>query len=413
MTLLALLGNASLPALSGLVAFATRSLWIQAWSENEILFTSFPPQTSGGLGKILVRGGDYAGTLLSLPGCYVNIPGKHGYDPAQPDDEILPIPKDKILACAGDPSKLKDLYARYDPRAKGMRDAGAYYVGFLRKVRKYRWDWLEKNQNKTVECKDEYRHRNEMTEVFMANDFTYYFHSEKVNTKDGPLMEMFYSVTVRVTNPRKAYSNVDNWLVQIEALANMVVRDFIGSHNVEDLRTETPRGEGDPRKKLSDSSKEHFTECLMAFNTQSIGLDKEEDNGLDHAGNGTKGRWGITIVTANVVDISLVGDLAQDNEKAVSRKFVAETVKAATITEAEGASRARALEGEGEEAYLTAQAAGLEATLATYDKHPEMSKTLLVTGAIKASDKTIVLGMNGLVNDVLSGVGKALEKAND
>lgn len=348
---------------------------IQPMAEKDKLLTTCPPNS----GKVIVKGGDFSDIILNFEGYHLNAPGRPGYNPDISEWEIV----------KNEPG------VNYEYRKLPIREAGAYWVGFLRKVHEYPLNWMERNQHQTPENPDRYVLRDDLTKIFKPGDFTYYFETEEVETEELVLAKMFYAITVRINNPRKAILMTDSWLVQVETLADRIGRDYIGNHKFAELRTETK--DKDTDSPVAREFQDYFSSTLLAFNNSPVSPEGPE---------GTKDRWGVTLVNAQVLDISLVGETAKESQKAAGKLFIAEVTGQADLRTAEYGARVTRVTAEAQAAATVVLAAAKKEELAALASQPELAKTQIIADALKGSGKTIIAAANGNLVDAFASLAK-------
>lgn len=370
-----LFGTASVAAL------LTGAYWgsgfvFSGWADNDRFFT----KVKEGTGKVIVKGKTFHRAILSFAGHHLNDPSKSWHDPSEPDWEILPNEPDE----------------NYDDRLHLSKEFGLYWVGIpgMRSVYEYQFDWNEYRGENNGE--QELWHRDEVTSIFKANDFTYVMVLENVKTKDNVPVRAEFSIIVQVTNPYLALFGADDWKALMESYVDRQGRNFIGSFTYDQLRSETDE--------FKHCEHENFSKPIVELTHE---LPEEKVCNAKVKPKGLKGR-GVTIKAANMAKIDLFGVFAVENEKSSVLKFTAERQAEATKVTADAQAYATIRTADAN-AYDVAMQGGSKAIAARtllreYAKHPDLAKASMAAEAMgKPGDgKTIVIP---------SDLGKMLEGA--
>jgi len=344
--------------------FATPFI-LSGWADDNLLYTKVPE----GAGKIIVKGESFYRAILSFNGHHLNERGKPYFNPNQPDWEVLP----------------NMVGTDYETRPALTRSFGLYWVGIpgMRKIYEYDFAWNEYRPG--VGGEQKLWHREEKTEVFMANYFSYVMVVEDAKTKDNLPVRAEFVIIVRITNPFKALFASNDWRAQLESYVDRQARNFIGSFTYDELRSETDQGKS--------CMEENFSKPMRLLTSE---LPEEHCLPVDKR-KGLKGSIGVTVDAANMESIILSGSAAVENERLSIAAYTADrnaetVVKAAeataqaTILDADARAHAIKATGQAEVEIITAR-------LKAMKEDPEMSKTILVTEALgkPGEGKTIVV----------------------
>ncbi|HEY0979600.1 MAG TPA: SPFH domain-containing protein [Candidatus Paceibacterota bacterium] len=353
---------------------------LSGWANDNFLYTKIPE----GTGKIIVKGKSFHRALLSFKGYHLNDPrNKATFNPEEPEWEILPNT---------DPKK------KYDTRPPFTRAFGLYLIGIpgMRSIYEYRFAWNEYRTGS--EGAQHLRHRDELTEIFMANDFPYVMVVENVKTKDNLPVRAEFVIIVRITNPRKALFETNDWRTQLESYVDRQARNFIGSFTYDELRSETDEGKERNEENFSNPIRD-LTNCLP----------EEEDLPEDQR-KGTKRTIGITVKAGNLESIDLSGAAAAENERLSIAAYQGDreaelTTKAA---EAEATSIKLRADARAHETRVTgeAEAASITARMEALGKDPELGKTMIVAEALKSPGNGKVIVVPSSVVDIASKIAE-------
>lgn len=332
------------------------------WADGNFIFTKIKE----GQGKIVVKGDSFHSALLSFSGYHLNAPGLPGYTDRIPDWEIVKN---------GEGQKDE----RYDSRNILLRNFGLYWVGIpgMRKIRRYRFSWNEYREENSGESK--LWHRNEETEVYIANDFPYVMALEDGITKDNLPVHAEFVIIVRITNPKKALFGSNDWRVQLESYVDRQGRNFIGSFGYDQLRSETDE-DG-----LEQKKKENFSLPIMNLTTNLGIMEGKEESP------GTKEVLGIEIRGANLESIRLSGPAALENERLSTARYAAERNAETTRINAAALADAKKMDGDAQahviEKTSEATALGLKKVQDAQAQQPWLAAVQMIADAIAGRNR--------------------------
>lgn len=349
-------------------AYIATPFMLSGAAEDNVLYT----KVTEGTGKVIVKGRSFHSAILSFRGYHLNDPKRHYFNPKEPEWEVL----------ENEPGN------HYEHRPAYTREFGLYWVGIpgMRKVYTYKFAWNEYREKK--DGTNEVWHRDESTELFIANDFSYVIVVEDAKTQDNLPVRAEFVIIVRITNPFKALFASNDWRMQLESYVDRQARNFIGSFSYDQLRSETDEDE--------KRTEENFSEPMRRLTLEL----PEEQNIPEDKRKGLKGTIGITVKAANMESIVLSGPAAEENERLSLAAYTADrnaetVVKAAEATaqstriNADAAAHATKVTGEAEVQIISARIEAME-------KNPELANAMMVTDALgKPGDgKTIIVPSN-------------------
>lgn len=350
---------------------------LKGLAEDDIFYT-LPPEMKG---LVVVRGKEFHHAILSSQTLYLNDPRKSWYNPAIPKWEVLPIPAGQ------DP-------AMYVHRSTLAESFGGQWVGvpWFYSLYSYTVDWVEMGTEPDGSHTTITR-KNETTKFWFAKDVTYVIRLKNFNTAEGLPVSIEYTLTVRVTNPNKALFVADDWLLQVQAAANPLVREFTAKHTWEELRQANKDGA---------DLKNNFNALI----SQISDLLPSEDVAIEYV-TGTKGRYGVEIVSANFQDPQLIGPAAEKYETSATAVFTADNEAKAKVVGAKATAEATRETGfaEAEVTERKGAAAGkaLEALLTAADKNPDLAKAKVMADALATpGDGKVIVDLGSLIGTATS-----------
>lgn len=362
-----LLGATAVSALLATTAI-TSPFVLSAWAKSDFLVTTIDE----GTGIMIDRGDSFERLEISMDGYHVNNPRKPWFVDHEPLWEILP----------DEPG------VSYDTRSWPLRASGTYWVGLplLSKIHSYQFSWNEYEDDSTGDLK--VNHRNEDTQVFITSDFAYVMALDEVRTKDNLPVRVEFVLIVRMTNPKLALVDSNNWIIQLRAYVERLARNFVGSFTYNQLRSETDEA--------VDLKKENFS---LPVRNLTLELPDEDDPA---APKGTKGEIGITIKSANLNKIVLTGQAAAEYERLSILEYETEQEAKATVSTSVAAATAYVNDARakatGIEAIGTATATASTAQINALKNDPAMAALLLMNDAVKSpgAGKVVLLDLASL-----------------
>ncbi len=287
-------------------------LWAYLLAPTNLFFTF----VNEGTAKVVMRGGKFQRVIIALKGHYLNDNGD--------------------VVKSGDPEKLRWF----------ERISGAYWVGippfFRVHTYGFLWTTLSKEEvgGEIVE-KPKQREEKEMDNVFIK-DRVYLGYIFSAETKEGMPVDIRYLITLRVVNPYKALFLVHRWLEATLDLVSQSGRQYVGRRTYQQLISKET---ADPKKGFS--------------------------GGISTLENQILKNYGVFFVKAEIHSVEPAGTAAEKYREASIRAYLAETIKNATITEAEGEARKNVLIGkskaEAQQFQNDVYKKSPEATRASYD----------------------------------------------
>ncbi len=376
MSILTATATAALIVAAGGAYIATPFL-LSTSANSNLLYTKVPE----GKGKIIAKGKSFHRAILSFRGYHLNERGKPHFDENEPEWEVLP----------NKPGK------NYETRPQYTRSFGLFWVGIpgMREVYKYDFVWNEYRTN--LEGGRDVWHREEETEVFVANDFSYVMVIEDAKTRDMLPVRAEFVIIVRITNPYKALFESNDWRTQLESYVDRIGRNFIGTFTYDQLRSETDEGK--------NCEKENFSIPIQKL---TLCLPEEEECGLDEKDRrGLKGHIGVTIKAANLESIVLSGAAAAENERLSLAAYTADR-NAETVRTGANAAAYDTVVRAGATALETrmkarAEAVAITARLRAMETNQPLSEKILVTEAMGQGTTFVV--PSALV-DAIGTIGK-------
>ncbi|HEY0010440.1 MAG TPA: SPFH domain-containing protein [Candidatus Paceibacterota bacterium] len=392
-----LLAGASALALTG--AATAGGPFFATWLAHEdTLFATVQESTV----KMVMKGDSFSHLIMSFEGAHLNAPKSPHFIPTIPAWEVIEHDHDED--------------AKYDTRPKWMQDLGIFYVGipYLRRVHEYRFVWNEVELNETTH-KEGVRSRKEMTNFAYVSSFPYIIVLDAAETKEGIPLDISYQLVVRISNPYKALFKTENWLETITGEVNRRARNYIGSRGYKQLLSEMdeqPEAEGG-----SDANPDYFSCAITDLNTKIPGdinrvrspfLVNLEEKYL----NGLVGNYGITIESANLQTIDIVGSYAEELVKASVREYTAEQNAKAVRIEADAQAHATLVRGRADANVIqlkgNAAATSLASRLFVLQKFGQMGALLAQLDAMTESSNAKVIWANNPLIREFPGLGESI-----
>jgi len=376
-----LFGTAALSALVVYGAGWAAPFALTGFAQNDIFYT----YVTSGDGKRIDKGREFHDFIISLPGYHLNKPGTKYFKGGERPWEVLKNDE-------GRPESY------YDGRPKWMQDFGYFWVGLpgQRSIHSELFAWneytgdVDANENKII------RSRKEDTKIFKVNTFPYVMIDTEIMTKDRFTVKVTYVLSLRITNPHIALLDTEDWFVQVAAVVSQQVRNFIGGFAFRAIVSLADEEEGSKEAKA-----ENFSEIMEAL-SQKL---SDEEPGTPNLKKGTTGRYGVTIVSADMQSVVPFGAQAEAAYKALVAQFLAETEKKVTEINSDAAAYATTTTGTAEAAMtklkLQAQAEGESDRFKAAQANSEGAKIVLGTEALKEANTTYVLGNIGEAIDNL------------
>lgn len=318
--------------------------------KKNTLFTTIKEGTA----KAIMRGEEFDGIIASWRGHHINDPKAPWFNENRPEWEVL-LNNDRDTP---DANPLWNVDDWNNSRSFLEKWFGIYWVGlpFQKSLYVYKFEWTEEEQGEGGTYVP--RPRTELTDFIYILDFSYYIILKDAETADNLPVNVRYLLTVRITNPRKALFDTDDWLKRITGLTNSTTRNHIGSLSFEELTSE--KHKQDLQRKM-----ESLITAILSLNVK---LPASEDpimhqiqsNGADVS---APSLYGVTIISADVQSIDPSGEIGQKAKAALTALYEAERAgkaleatarseKEAAITRAQGERKAMVELSEGQmEAY--------------------------------------------------------------
>jgi len=357
------------------------------WADEDYLFT----KVEDGTGKIINKGDSFHRVIMSFEDHHLNDPTKPWFDPSQPRWEVLKNePGVSYLCKPWLPKKFLPKHTsypanNYDNRPWLLREFGLFWVGLpkMRQIRSYNFSWNEYQRQQIGDGDLVIRPRKEVTNIFKVNDFSYVMVLTDAKTADNLTVRAEFVTVVRMTNPKKALIDSDDWLVQLEAYIDRQARSFIGSFTYDQLRSETDD--------VALAAKEDFSKRMRELTLRLP--DEEELSAL-----GTKGTIGITIGSANLEKIVLSGAHAVENEKLSIAAYGADQAALVAVKASEAEATAlrnvNGAKADGIRDIGAAEAAATKMLLDVLAEQPEMAKAKLMKDALTSPGDGKVIGID-------------------
>jgi len=367
------------------------------WADQDYLFT----KVEDGTGKIINKGDSFHRVIMSFEDHHLNDPTKPWFDENEPRWEVLKNePGVSYLCKPWLPKKLLPKHPsypanNYDNRPWLLREFGLFWVGLpkMRQIRSYNFSWNEYQRQQVGDGDLVIRPRKEVTSIFKVNDFSYVMVLTDAKTADNLTVRAEFVTIVRMTNPKKALIDSDDWLVQLEAYIDRQARSFIGSFTYDQLRSETDD--------VALAAKEDFSKRMREL---TLRLPDEEEASAQ----GTKGTIGITIGSANLEKIVLSGSHAVENEKLSIAAYQADQAAVVEIRASEAkATSLRNVNSATADGIRDLGKASAEATAMLLDalaKQPAMAEIHLRNDALKSPGAGKVIAVD------MSSVAKVIDK---
>ncbi len=294
------------------IATITSPLWL-FWLANNPRLAHLSPFTTleDGEAKAIVKGKTFSGAVAKMEGFdLVTDHNIHFYQ----GSELWDIVEKNSQA-----PDTKSLWQKY---------LGLYKVGIppFKSLHRYIFEWTTPKDT-SESGKSVSVHRKEQLTHIYIKDANYLGVVSEAETSDQLPINAKFVLVLRVVNVYKALFKVDRFLDSIMNQVRQQGRNYIGTRTYKQLIQE----EG-------DETKEGFS--------HGVRLLKDE----------IRKRWGVEIVKADFVEISLAGTAAAKYEEASTALYLAEAKKTATVTTAEGEAKAIELVGEARKKALVSQA---------------------------------------------------------
>lgn len=406
-----LLGGASLVALGTAAASPFVINWL---ADGDSFFT----KVSEGTAKAVMRGGtrgSFDHFVMAFEGHHFNVPGSDWFDRTIPAWEVL------------DNDPVDDKY--FDLRDPLTKWLGVYYVGIppFRQLKEYRFRWSEAIKDLKTN-KEVVWSRDASTDFIYVSDFPYMIVLDAAETKEGIPVDGTYQLVIRITNPYKALFATENWLEAVTASANRAARSYVGSRTYEELQSETNKEDDELHEHPGDDSAPHDPDDFSCPMTMLTDVIPEDRKNADKWKKGLRGRYGVTIVAANLQTIAINTGSAELDGKVFESTILeftskkdadrittlgkAEAEKIRVIGDAE-AARIYA-EGKAEADVITlkgkAEARSIIFRLYAWNKGGEMSKLIAQLDAMASPgpNKTVIWANNPFVSQY-PGLAQALD----
>ncbi len=367
------------------------------WADDDYIFTKIDE----GTGKIINKGSSFHRIIMSFEDHHLNDPSKPWFDKDKPRWEILENKEGVSYLCKPwFPKKFLPKHTEYpanhyDNRPWLLREFGLYWVGLpkMREIRSYEFSWNEYQRQEEGDGDLAIKSRKADTKIFKANDFAYVMVLKDAKTADNLTVRVEFVTVVRITNPKKALIDSDDWLVQLESYIDRQARSFIGTFTYDELRSETDESE--------HGDSEDFSKRMRDL------TDRLPDESTDTA-QGTKGTIGITVYSANLEKIVLTGQHAIENERLSIAAYQADQEATMTVTASEAEATAlRNVNGAKADGIRDIGKATAEAAAMLLDelaKQPEMAEIHLRNDALKSPGAGKVIAVD------MPSVAKIIEK---
>lgn len=298
-----------------ILILATSSPWFINWlADGDVLFAKVPEGTA----RAIVAGKSFHGFISSVRGKRLNDPHKDGFDGLKPSWELLDDPT---------------------PERGGLLRGwfGVFFVGIppFRIVYKYRFQWNEFRPNE--KGADEIWPRDMLTSIVYCIPFPYAMTLSEAETSEGLPLNVTYQVTVVITNPFKALFQTENWMEQMSAAVSRAVRNYVGSRTYEQLLSETNKNK-DGESEINDN----FSRPLTVLSKKLL---DDVEEGLN---SGLAGRFGVTILSAELFSVAVAGPTASKLLDATTAEYVAEKTAKAVVIAAKAEAEAITAKGNAE-----------------------------------------------------------------
>jgi len=387
---------------SALAVAASSPFLLKALAKGDTLVTEVPE----GAAKAIVKGQTFSRFIMSYENHHLNDPRALWYDDKLPEWEVIRhLPKE-----ADD----------YQNHSRLLDWLGLFWVGLppFREVHKYDFRWNEMKLN-TSESDEKKGHegvasRNCKTDFVYVNDFAYVIYLDAAESDDSIPLTLQYQLVVRVNNPYKALFNTDEWLQVITGIANRRARNYVGSRKYDQLLSETDKQnlETDDVEKRPDE----FSHQLVRLTYELTDDEKLDDESKKKKyERGLLGRYGVTIVSANLQTLEVVAPEGVKNDvlKSTMEKFTADRKAYSIRKEAEASADAILFEGTARAKVISltgkAEAEALDYRLSVLHDEGKLGELLVQTDAMKAdvSGKTVIWAQNPFIRD--AGLSDLLE----
>ncbi len=300
-----------------------------ALSLRQIFFT----QIKEGRAVSIVRGGDHSHFILSYRGHLLNDPRTgHKFDTEKPAWEVLQHPEKNT-------NKKTSAYRALSPW-RILERLGIYYYGFWPFFKiDYQWqDWVEEKQNSTTGHVEPWI-RHEYTGIIYVAAFTYRFRLPAAENSQGFPTTLDYNVVIEVTNLFTVRYRIADFMKRLIAECNGASRKWVA--------------ERDYNEATADISTESTTSTSFALMLLNLNTKIETELETESKSIGLPEALGVSIRSASLQEVTLVGVDAGEISKATVAKGVAELQAEATVATAQGNAKAVLIAAEAEKNRIT------------------------------------------------------------
>lgn len=361
----------------GAVAISS-PLWLKSLAKSDILVT----EIEEGSAKAIMKSESFLRFVMSFEDHHLNDPEAAWYDDRFPEWEVH----------RRNPSESAS--RAFDNRSGLMHWLGLYFVGIppFRNVHTYEFKWNEMKLNMETHKEDVWS-RDCPTDFIYVKDFAYVVVLDGAETEEGIPLDVQYQLVVKITNPYKALFKVDDWMQVLTGIANRRARNYIGGRGYDQLLSETDKKDeqtDDPEERPDD-----FSHQLVRLNDRLT--DDSED--AERYERGLRGRYGITVVSANLQTLEVTGPLRDKIVEASVQRFTAD--REAYSIRALGQANADATLAEG----------GAEATVISLKGRAEAKSLMFRLAVIRKDERGALLAQLDAMS--AEGPGRVIVWANN
>ena len=268
-----------------------------------------------GSAKAIMRGEEFDGIIASWGGHHINDPSAPWFNKNRPEWEVLL----NNVRDTPDANPLWDVDAWNDSRSFIEKWFGIHWVGipFQKSLHVYEFQWTEEKQGEGGTYVP--RPRAALTDFIYIMDFSYHIVLKDAETSDNLPVNLHYLLTVRITNPRKALFDTDDWLKRITGLTNSEARNHVGSLSFEELTSEK-------HKRDLARKTESLITAILSLNlklpaSEDPAMNQIQSNGADVS---APSLYGVTIISAEVQSIDPSSEAGQKAKEALTAKYIGE-----------------------------------------------------------------------------------------
>jgi hypothetical protein len=346
--------------------------FLQWLAQESLLVTTVKEGTA----KAVMRGETFERFLMAFAGYHLNRPGYPGFDPEEPEWEILYHGKGNVggfgpKAVKGTPAPVGASDDDFDRRNWLLKKLGLYWVGWpwSYDVYVYQFEWNETYTNDKGQ--EQVLPRAEATDFVFVSDFTYAIVTEAAETGDNENLpvDVMSLVTVAIRNPYRALFSGEDWMRRVTAAINRHARSYVGRRTYQRLITSDQQD--------GKTGAQHWTD----FSRPIIKLnDKLPDDRPKRRPHGLHGRYGVEIRTADLQTVTLAGDRAGTLHEATTKKYVA--LQQAEAIRETGRAESDVILMKGEK-----EAESLQKRLVVLKEHGKQGELLAQLDAMQASSQ--------------------------